>query len=77
MTIQILGGGCPSCTKLARNAAEAADELKLDYEIEKITDYAAIASMGVMNTPALALDGRVLHSGSVASPEECRRLLSE
>jgi small redox-active disulfide protein 2 len=76
MKIQILGGGCPNCAKLAENAGLAAKELGLDCEIEKITDYARIAAMGVMATPALAVDGKVLHSGSVASADECRKLLA-
>lgn len=76
MKIQILGGGCPNCEKLAENAKNAAANLKLDFEIEKITDYAEIAAMGVMKTPALAVDGKVLHSGSVASADECEKLLS-
>ena len=75
MTIQILGGGCPNCEKLAANAKEAAEKLKLDYTIEKITDYAKIAAMGVMKTPALGVDGTILHSGSVASAEKCAELL--
>lgn len=76
MKIQILGGGCPNCEKLAENAKSAAGELELDYQLEKISDYAQIAAMGVMKTPALAVDGKVLHSGSVANTEECKKLLS-
>ena len=76
MKIQILGGGCPNCAKLAANATSAAEDLGLEYELQKITDYADIAAMGVMKTPALAVDGKVLHSGSVASAEECLKLLS-
>ncbi len=77
MTIQILGGGCPNCEKLAANAKAAADELKLDYSIEKITDYAKIAAMGVMKTPALGVDGTILHSGSVINAEKCAELLQK
>ena len=76
MTIQILGGGCPNCTKLAENATKAAGNLNLEFNLEKITDYAQIAAMGVMKTPALAVDGTVLHSGSVATVGECEKLLS-
>jgi small redox-active disulfide protein 2 len=77
MTIQILGGGCPNCEKLAANATRAADQLELDYSLEKITDFAAIAAMGVLQTPALAVDGTVLQSGRVADIDECRELLAE
>jgi small redox-active disulfide protein 2 len=75
MTIQILGGGCPNCEKLAANAQTAASELGIEHSIEKVTDFGTIASMGVMQTPALAVDGTVLHSGSVASVPECKELL--
>ncbi len=77
MTIQILGGGCPNCEKLAANAKAAAEKLNLDYTMEKITDYAKIAAMGVMKTPALGVDGTILHSGSVINTDKCEELLQK
>lgn len=76
MKIKILGGGCPKCKKLAKLAEEAAAELNLDFEIEKVTDINEIISYGVMLTPALVVDGEVLVSGSVPSKEEITRRLS-
>jgi small redox-active disulfide protein 2 len=58
MKIQILGTGCPKCRQLAENAEEAAKELGLDYELEKVKDINEIMSFGVMMTPALVLDGK-------------------
>ncbi|UCG56588.1 MAG: thioredoxin family protein [Phycisphaerales bacterium] len=55
--IQILGTGCPKCTKLAENADAAVKELGEDYEIEKVTDISEIMKFGVMMTPVLAVDG--------------------
>ena len=75
MTIQILGGGCPKCRKLAENARAALDESGLEAEIEKITDSDRIMEMGVMITPALAIDGQVKSTGKVLDKSEIARLL--
>lgn len=76
MKIQILGTGCPKCTKLAENAKAAAETMGLDCEIEKVTDLNQIMSFGVMLTPALAVDGQVKVVGKVPSPDEIQRLLA-
>jgi small redox-active disulfide protein 2 len=73
--IQILGTGCAKCQKLSENAKQAADALGLEYEMEKVTDINKIMSFGVMTTPGLALDGKVLVNGKVASPAEIEKLL--
>ncbi|MFZ5950114.1 MAG: thioredoxin family protein [Candidatus Rifleibacteriota bacterium] len=75
MKIQILGTGCPSCTKLAENAKQAVKEAGIDAEIEKVTDINQITAFGVMMTPALAVDGTVRIVGKVASPEEIKKVL--
>ena len=76
MKIQILGTGCSKCNKLANHTKQAADELKLDYELVKVTDITEIMNFGVMMTPALAIDGTVKFSGKVPSVEELKRFLS-
>lgn len=68
--IQILGTGCPKCNKLSENAAAAADKLGIAYEIEKVTEIERIMGFGVMMTPALVVDGKVVASGSVPSVME-------
>lgn len=75
MKIQILGGGCPKCNKLAETAEAAAKELQLDYEMEKVTDINQITAFGVMMTPALAVDGEVKVVGKVPSVDEVKGLL--
>jgi small redox-active disulfide protein 2 len=75
MKIQVLGTGCPKCKKLTELSDQAAKELGLDYEIEKVTDIAKIMEFGVMTTPALAVDGRVLSAGHVPSYEKVKELL--
>ena len=73
--IQIFGPGCPNCLKLAENAAQAAKELGIDCEIEKITDLNVITGFGVMFTPALAVNGQVKVSGKVSDVEEIKKML--
>mgnify|MGYP001362504182 CR=1 FL=1 len=68
--IQILGTGCAKCNKLAENAKQAAEALGLDYDIEKITDLNQIMGFGVMTTPGLVVDGKVLVTGKVPSVTE-------
>ena len=77
MKIQILGTGCPKCKKMAELADAAAKELGMDVEIEKVTDIMKILDFGVMSTPALAVDGKVLAAGNVPSPEQVKRLLQQ
>lgn len=76
MKIQVLGTGCPKCKKLAANAEEAAKGLGLDVEIEKVTDIDKIIDFGVMSTPSLAIDGKVVVVGKVPSVEEIKKLLA-
>jgi len=73
--IQILGTGCPKCTKLAEIAEEAAKAMGIDYELTKITDINEIAKMGAMMTPGIAIDGELKSSGKVLSPEDIQKLL--
>jgi small redox-active disulfide protein 2 len=77
MKIQILGTGCPKCEKLAELVEAVVKELGLNAEIEKVTDIMKILDFGIMSTPALALDGKVLASGNVPSPEQVKRLLQQ
>jgi small redox-active disulfide protein 2 len=76
MTIQVLGPGCKRCEALATVTREAVSQLDLDASVEKITDYAQMARIGVMSTPALAIDGQLVFSGSVPSVEQVKGLLT-
>ncbi len=75
MKLQILGTGCPNCRRLTSQTEEAARNLGLDYELEKVEDLDAIVGFGVMMTPALAVDGEVKVSGRVPSVSELQDLL--
>jgi small redox-active disulfide protein 2 len=70
MKVQILGMGCTKCKTLEKNARDALAELGVEAEVEKISDPAAIAEMGVMMTPALAIDGRVRSVGKTLTKEQ-------
>jgi len=74
--IQILGTGCPKCKKLAELAEAAAKELGIEYQLEKVTQISDIMKMGVMITPALAIDGQVKTVGKVVSTEDIKKMLS-
>jgi small redox-active disulfide protein 2 len=63
----VLGSGCANCQKLEANAREAVGMAGIEAEIVKITDYAAIASRGVMQTPGLVIDGELKSTGRVPS----------
>lgn len=75
--LQILGTGCPKCRQLCEEAAKAVSDNKFDAEVVKISDIGEITAMGVMMTPALALDGKILSSGKVLSASEIAGLLRE
>ncbi len=73
--IQILGAGCPKCKKLAENAEAAAEELGIEFEIEKVTDINDIMEFNVMMTPALVVDGDVKSSGKLLPPDDIKDFL--
>ena len=66
---------CPKCKQLAANSEAAVEELGIQAEVSKVTDIDKITGYGVMMTPALAVDGKVLSSGRVLSRDEIKKLL--
>jgi len=70
MKVQVLGSGCPKCKLLEQHAREAVAELGMAAEIEKVMDTDAIMEMGVMMTPALAIDGEVKSVGKVLTKDQ-------
>ena len=77
MTIQILGMGCPKCHTLEANAKAEIAKAGLDAEVVKVADADTIADMGVMVTPAFAVDGTVKKAGKILSVDEIIELLKE
>jgi small redox-active disulfide protein 2 len=77
MKIEILGMGCPKCRQLAANAAEAVKELNSEVEVVKVEDIARIVELGIMTTPALAIDGKVVSAGRLLSKDDIKKLIAE
>ncbi|MHB1489071.1 hypothetical protein GALL_336470 [mine drainage metagenome] len=76
MIIKILGSGCANCVALERVTREAVSALGVDAQFEKVTDYGAIASYGVMRTPGLVVDEAVVLAGRVPTANQVRELLA-
>ncbi len=75
--ILVLGTGCAKCKTLAQFTEQAANELGLPYELTKVTDLKQIMALGVMMTPALAVNGKVKVVGKVPSVADLKGILSE
>ena len=75
MKIEILGTGCSKCKTLYENVKKAVEDIGMEAEIIKVEDIPSIMKYGVMRTPALVVDGKVLFSGKVATSGEIKRLL--
>lgn len=73
--IKILGTGCPKCETLAENTKQAADQLGIEYQFEKVAEINKIMTYGVMMTPALVVDGKVISVGNVPSVEQIKQML--
>lgn len=77
MKIQVLGTGCPKCQALEKNAKDAVAKLELAAEVVKVSDLDEIMEMGVIMTPALAVDGEVKKAGKILTVEEIVSILEE
>jgi small redox-active disulfide protein 2 len=75
MTIKVLGPGCMNCKTLERRTIEALQELNIDATVEKVEDYQMIASYGIMRTPGLVINERVVSSGLVPKVEDIKNLI--
>ncbi|WP_130808207.1 thioredoxin family protein [Senegalia massiliensis] len=70
MKIKVLGSGCAKCDKVVDNVKEAVKELNIDAEVEKVTEVQEIMKYGVMKTPALVIDEKVVSSGKLNKTKE-------
>lgn len=75
LNIKILGTGCPNCQRLEKNVRKALATASLKAEVEKVEDIPKIMNYGVMNTPALVVNEKLVFSGRVASPDELGEML--
>ena len=77
MIVKILGSGCPKCKKLEKNAHEAVEQAGVEAEVEKVTDMNDIMDYGVMMTPALVIDEKVVSAGRVLSAKKIVEILNQ
>jgi small redox-active disulfide protein 2 len=77
MTIKVLGTGCTNCKNLEKATFNAAAELGINAQIEKVEDIQKIMSYGVMRTPALVIDERVVMYGRVPSVNELKEIITK
>lgn len=75
ITVKVLGTGCTKCTKTAEVIERVAQELSADVSVVKETNPEMIMQYQVMRTPAVVVDGAVVHSGSIPSQEDIRKWL--
>ena len=70
--IKVLGTGCRNCEITANVITQAAKDAGVEIELEKVTDIAEIMAYGVMSTPGVVVDGKVVHAGGLPSPDQVR-----
>ena len=75
--VKVLGSDCAKCNALEQATREALEELGMDTSIDHVTDFSQIAAYGVMTTPALVVDGKVVAYGKVLKKEEAKALIQK
>lgn len=75
--VKVLGSGCAKCNALEQATREALTELGMETTIDHVTDFAQIAAYGVMTTPALVVDGKVVSYGKVLKKDEVKALIQK
>lgn len=75
--VKVLGSGCAKCNQLEAATKAALEQLGMDTTIDHVTDFTQIASYGVMTTPALVIDGKVVSYGKVLKTEEVVKILQK
>ena len=75
--VKVLGSGCAKCNQLEAAVKAALEQLGMDTAIDHVTDFSQIAAYGVMSTPALVVDGKVVSYGKVLKTEEVVKILQK
>jgi small redox-active disulfide protein 2 len=76
-SVKVLGSGCAKCNQLEENVKTALIQLGMDSIIEHVMDFSQIAAYGVMTTPALVVDGKVVSYGKVLKVDEAVKILEK
>lgn len=77
MKIEVLGMGCARCNKLEQQVHEALKELSIEAEVEKVSDLDKISSYGVLMTPGLVINGKVLCSGKIPAMADLKNWIAD
>lgn len=77
MEIKILGTGCPKCQALEKATREVVAEINLDATVSKVEDIMEIMSYGIMTTPALLVDGKIVVKGRLPNHSEIKKFLTQ
>jgi len=75
MKIEVLGPGCSRCANVEANVKKALAELKKEAEVVKVTDINAIIEKGVIQTPALIINGKIIVQGKIPTVEQVREII--
>jgi small redox-active disulfide protein 2 len=70
LTIKVLGSGCANCKRVEQIARKVVEDLSLEAEVVKVTDYNDIAAYNVLSTPGLVVNEKVVSSGRIPTPAE-------
>lgn len=77
MVIKVLGSGCPNCLKLEKVVREVIEDMKIEALIEKVTQIDEIMDYGVMMTPALVVNEKVVSMGKILPHDELKKIFSK
>jgi small redox-active disulfide protein 2 len=75
MKIEILGSGCARCKSAEKNVRKAVEMLGIEAEVVKIEDVQELVNRGIMTPPAIVVDGKIVMTGRVPSPDDVKKML--
>jgi small redox-active disulfide protein 2 len=76
LKIQVLGSGCANCHKVEALTKQAVSQLRVEAQVEMVTDMKEIMRLGVMSTPGLVIDGKVVSTGRVPALSQITSLIT-
>jgi small redox-active disulfide protein 2 len=74
--VKVLGPGCKRCAATEQMVRSEAQKLGVEVAVEKVTDYAEIAKFGIVSTPGVVIDGKVVHAGGLPKAEDLAKWLA-
>ena len=77
LTIKILGTGCPNCKKLEKLTREAVIFMNIEADVVKVTDHTDIVEYGILTTPGLVINEKLVSSGRIPSASEISTLIAD